>query len=232
MTNFSLGATSRSQPAAATAFMNRVYLFMTLGLIITAAVAYFFHAHPLLSQYVMASPSIFYGIIIAQLGAVLFFSRMVSKLNTNAAFALFFIYSALTGVTFSILSFVYTGQSIGTALAVTAGSFFGLSLIGYVTKKDLGPIGSFCTMGLIGLIITSLLALFVPALRGHVADLTLSAIGVIVFAGLTAYDTQRIKWMGAQAGYQDVVAINGAFALYLDFINLFISILRLLGDRK
>lgn len=232
MTNFSLGTTSRSYPAAATAFMNRVYLFMTLGLLVTAAVAYFFHVHPLISKFVMSSSLTFYGILIAQLGAVLLFSRTVSRLNTNAAFALFFLYSALSGVTFGILSFIYTGQAISYALAITAGSFLGLSLIGYTTKKDLGPIGSFCTMGLIGLVITSLLALFVPALRGNVANLTMSAIGVIVFAGLTAYDTQRIKAMGAQAGYQDVVAINGAFALYLDFINLFISILRFFGDRK
>jgi hypothetical protein len=232
MANTFLNTQSTRQTGAATTFMNRVYLFMTLGLLISAAVAYFMHSHPLVNQYIAHSSFTFFGIVIAQLAAVLFFSRTISTMNKNAAFTLFFIYSALTGVTFGLLTLIYAVSSISLAFAITAGSFLGLSLIGYTTKKDLSPIRSFCMMGLIGLILISLLAFFIPALRGSVANLTMAAIGVIVFSGLTAYDTQKIKSMGAMAGYSDLVAIQGAFMLYLDFINLFISILRFFNDRK
>ncbi len=224
-------AQPQARNTTATAFLNQVYLFMTLGLLVTAIVAYYFHINPQLTQSLLQSNFTFFGIIIAQLGAVLFFSSMVNKMNTGAAFALFFLYAALTGVTFGILSFFYTAQNIGYAFAITAGSFFGLSVVGYTTKKDLGPIRSFCIMGLIGLIIQSLLALFIPALRNNTMEMVMGAIGVIVFAGLTAYDTQKIKAMANTSNHK-VLAISGAFTLYLDFINLFISILRLFGARR
>lgn len=232
MRPYNTTVTSRNNTYSQSTFMNKVYLFMTLGLLVTAAIAYYFHIHPLLTRSIMASHVAFYGIIIVQLGAVLLFSSMVNKLNARAAFFLFFLYAAITGVTFGILSFVYTAQNIGFAFAITAGSFFGLSLIGYTTKKDLSPIGSFCMMGLIGLVIESILAMFIPSLRGNTMELTMSAIGVLVFSGLTAYHTQKIKDMGAQMQNQEIAAINGAFLLYLDFINLFISILRFFGGNR
>lgn len=229
-------STSPSQRAttstAATGFMNKVYFFMTLGLLVTAAVAYYFHSHPMFTRGLMKTPMLFYGIIIVQLGAVLFFSRAVQKMNVTTTFVLFFLYSALTGVTFGIVSFIYTAQNIAVAFAITAGSFFMLSVVGYTTKKDLTAVGSFVMMGLWGLIIESILAMFIPSLRSNGMELAMSAIGVIVFAGLTAYDTQRIKAMASYAGNQDVAAVSGAFSLYLDFINLFLFILRFVGGRR
>lgn len=230
MTAYEMSKNS-AKSSLATAFLNRVYLLMTLGLLVTAVVAYYFHSNPQLTQSLVKSSFTFFGIIIVQLAAVLFFSAMVSKMKTSAAYVLFFVYAALTGVTFGILSFVYTAQDISYAFVITAGSFFGLSIIGYTTKKDLGPIRSFCFMGLIGLIILSVMAMFIPSFRSNTMELMMGAIGVIVFAGLTAYDTQKIKEMSVHANHQ-VFAISGAFTLYLDFINLFISILRLFGDRR
>ena len=222
---------SHDRSNAATGFLNQVYLIMTLGLLLTAIVAYYFHKNPELSQSLIKSSFTFYGIIIVQLAAVLFFSHMVNKMNTGAAFALFFFYAALTGVTFGILSFFYTAQNIGYAFALTAGSFLGLSIVGYTTKKDLSPVRSFCIMGLFGLIIEAVLAMFIPSLRTNTMQLLMGAIGVIVFAGLTAYDTQKIKAMASQSNHK-VLAISGAFTLYLDFINLFISILRIFGGAR
>jgi len=222
---------STAQTTSLSGFMNKVYLFMTLGLLVTAAIAFYFHQHPWLSQAIMRSHYAFYGIIIAQLGSWFVFSRAVRNLNAPLCFLLFLTYSVLTGLTFGIISFVYTAENIGYAFAITAGSFFGLSLIGYVVKKDLQAVGTFCIMGLWGLIIESILALFIPALRGNTMELTMGAIGVIVFSGLTAYDTQKIKSMAVYAPNQEVAAITGAFMLYLDFINLFLSILRLFSRR-
>lgn len=224
--------TSRSYQVSTTGFLNKVYLFMTLGLLLTALVAFYFHTHVALSQIILKSSFAFYAIVIVQLGAVFLFSNSVRKMNASSAFLLFFLYSALSGVTFGLVSFMYTTQNIGYAFAITAGSFFGLSLVGYTTKKDLSPIASFCTMGLIGLILISVLALFIPGLRSETMNLVMGAIGVIVFSGLTAYDTQKIKMFAAHTESQEIAAINGAFMLYLDFINLFLSILRLFGDRR
>ncbi|OGO93765.1 MAG: hypothetical protein A3F10_06225 [Coxiella sp. RIFCSPHIGHO2_12_FULL_42_15] len=232
MRSSGISKTTTSRTVSSSGFMNKVYLFMTLGLLVSAAIAYYFHIHPLLTRSLMASPILFYGVVFAQLGAVLLFSRMVTTLNTQASFILFFVYAALTGVTFGMISFAYTAQNIGYAFAITAGSFLGLSVIGYTTKKDLSPIGSFCMMGLIGLVIESLLAIFIPGLRGNTIELAMAAIGVLVFSGLTAYHTQKIKNMGYEMQNQEVAAINGAFILYLDFINLFLSILRFFGNRR
>ncbi len=231
MSTYHLSKTQTRGQAAATGFLNQVYLLMTLGLLVTASVAFYLHSNPMLAQSLIKSSLTFYGIIIVQLVAVIFFSQMVNKMKTGPAFALFFVYAALTGVTFGVLSFFYTAQNIGYAFALTAGSFLGLSIVGYTTKKDLGPVRSFCIMGLIGLIIQAVLAMFIPSLRNNTMELVMGAIGVIVFAGLTAYDTQKIKQMAGQSNHK-VMAISGAFTLYLDFINLFISILRLMGARR
>ncbi len=219
--------------SVASSFMNKVYLFMTLGLLITAAVAYYFHIHPRITIALARSQYLFFGIIIVQLGAVLIFNRVARKLSTGGCTLLFFLFSAITGVTFGILSLVYTAQNFGYAFAITAGSFLGLSLVGYTTKKDLTAVGSFCIMGLWGIIIATVLSFFIPSFRTNGMQLVISAIGVIVFAGLTAYDTQKIKAMATTTGKtQEVAAISGAFSLYLDFINLFFFILRLIGGRR
>jgi FtsH-binding integral membrane protein len=144
-------------------------------------------------------------------------------------------YATLVGLTFSTLFLIYTTESISSAFFVTAFSFAGLSVFGYTTKRDLGPIGSFCMMGLFGLIGVIILGLFIPSMMGNTMQLTISVAGLIIFAGLTAYDTQRIKNLQFQYTTADQSrkgAIYGALVLYLDFINLFLNILRLMGDRR
>ena len=148
---------------------------------------------------------------------------------------LFLGYSALTGVTFSTLFLVYNLASIQSAFFTTSVGFAGLSAFGYITKKDLGPVGSFCMMGLFGMVGYSLLALFFPVMMGGTAGLVYSIVGLLVFAGLTAYDTQAIKMMGQHAINAEErgrITILGALKLYMDFINLFLIILRMSGGRR
>ena len=174
-------------------------------------------------------------LIIAQFGAVLALSGLIQKMNAATATAIYLVYAALTGLTLSVIFLVYTASSIAQVFGLTAFSFAGLSGFGYVTKRDLGPIGSFCVMGLFGMVGFSLLSMFFPSLMTGGASFVFSIAGIVVFAGLTAYDTQRIKAMnvaGASAGEERKQAIHGALALYLDFINLFLSLLRLTGRRR
>ena len=213
-------------------FMNKVYLFMTLGLLITAMVAYYLSTQTQIIAALAQSTGLFIGLIALQLGAVLLFSRSVNQTQSKSAILLFILYSALTGVTFGLIGQIYTTASIGYAFTLSAGSFFGLSIVGFTTKKDLSPIASFCIMGLWGLIIGLVISYFVPSLQTQSMNQVFGAIGVIVFAGLTAYDTQRIKNTARQGETSALAALSGAFMLYLDFINLFISILRLVGDRR
>jgi FtsH-binding integral membrane protein len=148
---------------------------------------------------------------------------------------LFLLYSALTGVTFSTIFLVYSLPSIQSAFFTTAVGFAGLSAFGYITKRDLGPVGSFCMMGLFGLVGYSILAMFFPSMMGGNANFIYSLVGLLIFAGLTAYDTQKIKLMGQHAVNADErqkVTVLGALTLYMDFINLFLMILRFTGDRR
>jgi FtsH-binding integral membrane protein len=216
-------------------FMSRVYGWMTAGLCVTAAIAWRVGQDPVLVRSLLANRGIFWILIIAQFGAVLALSGLINKLNAAAATAIYLVYSALTGVTLSVIFFIYTSSSIAQVFGLTAFSFAGLSAFGYVTKRDLGPVGSFCVMGLFGLVGFGLLSMFFPSLMSEGASFVFSIIGIIVFAGLTAYDTQRIKSMNvanASAGESRKQAIHGALALYLDFINLFLSLLRLSGRRR
>ena len=213
-------------------FMNKVYLFMTLGLLITAMVAYYLSTQTQIIAALAQSTGLFIGLIALQLGAVFLFSRSVNQTQSKSAILLFILYSALTGVTFGLIGQMYTSASIGYAFTLSAGSFLGLSIVGFTTKKDLSPIASFCIMGLWGLIIGLVISYFVPSLQTQSMNQVFGAIGVIVFAGLTAYDTQRIKNTARQGETTALAALSGAFMLYLDFINLFISILRLVGDRR
>lgn len=213
-------------------FMNKVYLFMTLGLLITAMVAYTLSTQTQIIAVLAQSTGLFIGLIALQLGAVFLFSRSINQTQSKSAILLFLIYSALTGVTFGLIGQMYTNASIGYAFTLSAGSFLGLSIVGFTTKKDLSPIASFCIMGLWGLIIGVVMSYFVPSLQTQSMNHVFGAIGVIVFAGLTAYDTQRIKNTARHGETSALAALSGAFMLYLDFINLFISILRLVGDRR
>jgi hypothetical protein len=217
-------------------FMSGVYGWMTGGLCLTAAVAWRVSSDPELVHDIFGNPLLFWGLIIAQLGAVVALSWLINRISGAVATVIYFLYAGLTGLTLSGIFLAYTGSSIAQAFGVTACGFAGLSAFGYVTKRDLGPVGSFCMMGLFGLVGFGLLSMFFPSLMGAGGSFVFSIVGIIVFAGLTAYDTQKIKAMnvagdeGTDAGRKK--AIYGALRLYLDFINLFLSLLRLTGRRR
>ncbi len=218
-------------------FMSRVYGWMTVGIAVTGYISWNIGQNEGLAMQIAQNRPLFWGLFIAQLGAVLVLSLLIKKMNSFMAGAVYLAYAALTGVTFSVIFLVYTQSSIAQVFALTSFSFAGLSAFGLVTKKDLGPVGSFCTMGLFGMVGYSLLSFIFPSMmEGGVAPKVYSVVGLIVFAGLTAYDTQKIKSMniiGNEGTDEDrKEAIFGALTLYLDFINLFLSMLRLMGNRR
>jgi FtsH-binding integral membrane protein len=217
-------------------FMSRVYGWMTSGLCVTGAVAWNVAGNPDLVRTIFGNRLLFWSLMIAQLGAVLALSWLINRISALTATLIYFLYAGLTGLTLSSIFLVFTGSSIAGVFGVTAFGFAGLSGVGYVTKRDLGPVGSFCMMGLFGLVGFGLLSVLFPSLMTEGASFVFSIVGIIVFAGLTAYDTQKIKGMNApgneatDAGRKK--AIFGALTLYLDFINLFLSLLRLAGRRR
>lgn len=216
-------------------FMTRVYQWMSIGVLITGLIASAIGTNETLMQTILTNKVLFWVVIIAQFGLVLSISGLINRMSVLTASALFILYSALTGVTFSVIFAIYTTASIQSAFFTTAIGFGGLTAFGYLTKKDLGPVGSFCMMGLFGMIGYSLLSIFFPSMMGGAAGLAYNLIGLLIFAGLTAYDTQKIKMMGRQTYNEEDkgrATILGALTLYLDFINLFMMILRLSGDRR
>jgi len=217
-------------------FMSRVYGWMTGGLCVTGFVAWNVAGDPALVQTIFGNRMLFWALIIAQLGAVAALSLLINKISGAVATVIYILYAALTGLTLSSIFLLYTGSSIAQVFGVTAFGFAGLSFFGLVTKRDLGPVGSFCMMGLFGLIGFGLLSMFFPSLMGAGGSFVFSIVGIIVFAGLTAYDTQRIKAMNVPGSEGTdgarKTAIFGALTLYLDFINLFLSLLRLTGRRR
>jgi len=217
------------------AFMSAVYLWMMVGITVSGVTAYLVASRPEVVMYIVQNKILFYGMLIAQFGAVIALSAFVQRMNVALASFLYVSYATLVGLTFSTLFLIYTAASISSAFFVTAFAFAGLSVFGYTTKRDLGPVGSFCMMGLFGLIGMMILGMFIPSMMGDSMQMVISVVGLIVFAGLTAYDTQRIKSMQFQYTTADQSrkgAIYGALMLYLDFINLFLNILRLMGDRR
>jgi FtsH-binding integral membrane protein len=217
-------------------FMSRVYGWMTAGLCLTGAIAWDVSGNPQLVQTIFGNPPLLWGLIIAQLAAVFAFSWLINRISAVTATLIYFLYAALTGLTLSSIFLIYTGSSIAEVFGITAFAFAGLSAFGFVTKRDLGPVGSFCMMGLFGLVGFGLLSMIFPRLMTEGASFVFSIVGIIVFAGLTAYDTQKIKRMNAPGQEETEVgrkaAIFGALMLYLDFINLFLSLLRLIGRRR
>jgi FtsH-binding integral membrane protein len=242
--NQSLGDESLRNPAIGAAsiaagnarFMSRVYGWMAFGLCLTGLVAWNVSADPALVRTIFGNRLLFWGLIIAQLGTVFALSWLINRISGLTATLIYILYAALTGLTLSSIFLVYTSSSIAEAFGVTAFGFVGLSGFGYVTKRDLGPVGSFCIMGLFGLVGFGLLSVIFPALMTEGANFVFSIVGIIVFAGLAAYDTQKIKAMNAGGDEQTDAgrkqAIFGALTLYLDFINLFLSLLRLTGRRR
>ena len=227
--------TAFSTPYAAeervTAFLRSVYSWMSAGLAITAMVAYFVASSPQIILAIAANRVLFFGIIIAQLGLVIGLSARAHKIAPSTASMLFVLYSALTGVTMSLILFIYTRESSATTFVVTSGTFGALALYGTVTKRSLAGWGQFLFMGLIGVVIASFVGMF---WQNDAFQFVLSFIGVIVFTGLTAYDAQRLKAMALAlpSGQTGSYAIVGALTLYLDFINLFLMLLRFTGSRK
>lgn len=216
-------------------YMSSVYLWMTLGIFLTGIVAAFFASTPALINAIVTNKILFYGLIIAEFGLVIFISARIEKINSLTATGLFLLYSAINGATLSIIFLIYTSSSIASTFFITAIGFAGLSATGYITKKDLGPVGSFCSMGLWGLIGFSILSIFFPSMMGPATSKIFGLVGIIVFAGLTAYDTQAIKQMaplGANGEIQQKSAIMGSLKLYLDFINLFLFMLRFMGNSR
>ena len=214
-----------------TAFLRKVYGWMFSGLAITAVVSYLVVGSPALRQVVLGNPFVFFGLIAVELGLVFFLSARVDKMAPTTAATLFVAYSALNGVTLSAILFTYTGASIATTFVVTAGMFGALALYGTTTKRSLAGVGQFVFMGLIGLLIAMVVGFFwkAPALQ-----FVISVVGVLVFTGLTAWDAQRLKAMAAVTpdGQLAGRAVVGALALYLDFVNLFLFLLRFLGGRR
>ncbi len=213
-------------------FMLSVYNWMTLGLGLTALAAFGIGRSSLVNV-ILANPMLFWGIIIVQFAVVLGMSFLMNKINSFLAVGLFFLYSLLTGVTFSTLFLIYTESSIFLTFFTCAAMFAGTSVFGYITKIDLSRFGGFLMMGLIGIIIASVVNIFIGS--SAIYWLT-SYAGVLVFVGLTAWDTQKIKNMGmfldSRSEDGKKASIFGALMLYLDFINLFLFLLRIMGGRK
>ncbi|OWV71471.1 hypothetical protein ATY77_13195 [Rhizobium sp. R634] len=220
------------------AYMLKVYNLMALGLAITGVAAYlgfnFAVQDGHLTQFgelLFRSP-LRWVVILAPLAAVFFLSFRINRMSVAAAQTTFWVYAALVGLSLSSIFLVYTGESVVQTFFVTAASFGALSLYGYTTKRDLSAMGSFLIMGLFGLIIASIVNIF---LASSALQFAISVIGVLIFAGLTAYDTQRIKELYYEADDVAVAgrkAIMGALTLYLDFINLFMFLLQFMGNRK
>lgn len=234
--NYSTTRSSESLSRETARFMSGVYRWMTMGILLTAIISYYIGNSRQLVETILMNKILFYGLMIGEIGLVIFISARIQKLKAMTATLLYLLYSALNGVTLAVIFLIYTQESIFSVFLTTAIAFGGLSAFGYLTKKDLGPIGTFCTMGLWGLVGFGLLSFFFPSLMGARTSWVYNMVGLIVFSGLTAYDTQKIKSMGRdlREGSEEgqKMTIVGALKLYLDFINLFLFLLRLMGGKR
>lgn len=228
-------AVSPRSQAMVNGFVRSVYNWMAGGLAITGLVAMYTASNPTLFRAIVGNQLIFFGLIIAELVMVFTLSARIYKMQAQTATGLFLGYAVLNGLTLSVIFLAYTSASIASTFFVCAATFGACSVYGYTTKRDLTSMGGFLFMGLIGIIIASLVNLW---LRNPTLYWVISYAGVAIFIGLTAYDTQKIKNMAltmpadAGAGAVRKGAIMGALALYLDFINLFLMLLRIMGDRR
>lgn len=220
---------------ASTLFLAKVFNWMAIGLGLTGITAFITANSPALLQMIFGNRMVFFALIIGELGMVMYLSARLQKISAQTATGLFLGYSVLNGLTLSAVLLAYTMTSIASTFFITAGMFGSMAIYGMVTKKDLSGMGSFMMMGLFGMIIASVVNIF---LASSAMAWMVSAIGVIVFTGLTAYDVQKITQMGASGIMQqgDVairkMAIMGALALYLDFVNLFLMLLRFFGNSR
>ncbi|MEH6629292.1 MAG: Bax inhibitor-1/YccA family protein [Halopseudomonas aestusnigri] len=224
-------ATADEIDAGLRAYMLGVYNYMTIALGITGLAAFGVSQSPELMNAVFGTP-LKWVVMLAPLGMVFFLSARINKIQASTAQMLFWVFSLLMGVSLASIFVMYEMGSITRVFFITAASFAGLSLVGYTTKKNLSAMGSFLIIGLFGLIIASVVNIF---LASPVMELVISSIGVLIFAGLTAYDTQKIKLMYMESDGSEVSqkkSIMGALTLYLDFLNLFLFLLRLMGNRN
>ncbi len=214
------------------AYMLKIYNYMAMALGLTGLVAYAASSSPGIVHAIYGTPLQFV-VMFAPLGIVLYLSMRINHLSVQAAQTWFWVYAAVMGLSLSYIFLAYTGASIARAFFITASVFGGMSLYGYTTKKDLTGMGSFMVMGVFGLLIASLINIF---LKSSGLDFAISALGVLIFTGLAAYDTQRLKEIyyiaGGSSESLGKAAIMGALTLYLDFINLLVMLLRFVGDRK
>ncbi len=215
------------------ALMRKVYVWMSLALAITGFTAYYVATTPALIQAIFTNQLLFWGLIIAEFGLVLGINMAINKISVATATLLFILFSVINGATLSSIFLVYTMSSIAKVFFITAGTFAAMAFLGYTTKKDLSGMGRFLFMALIGLIIASVVNLF---MKSTGLDLIVSYAGVLIFAGLTAWDAQKIKQMliaSAHTGETaQKIALLGSLSLYLDFINMFIYLLRILGSSR
>jgi FtsH-binding integral membrane protein len=215
-------------------FIRSVYNWMAIGLGLTGFVAFYVSNSESLIRLIFGNQILFFGLIIGELALVFTLSSRVQKMQASTATALFILYAALNGATLSFIFLIYTRSSITSTFFICAATFVACSIYGMTTKRDLTSLGGFLMMGLFGIIIASVVNIFI---RSSGMSMIISYIGVLVFVGLTAYDTQKLKSMamtqpaGVEAGVVRKGAILGALSLYLDFINLFLMLLRILGNR-
>ncbi|HYE58534.1 MAG TPA: Bax inhibitor-1/YccA family protein [Rhodothermales bacterium] len=224
--------TSVHSVAQSTSFLTRAYGWMTIGLLVTAIVAFLVVRSETLLSLVFGSRLTLITLVIAQIGLVVFLSARVHRLTTATAAGLFLLYSALTGLTLSVVLLVYTAASIASVFVITGLTFAAMTVYGLTTGRDLTAWGSLLLMGLIGVILASVVNLF---LGSSTLDWVISLAGVVIFVGLTAYDAQKLKDLATEVeGTPEAgrLAILGALTLYLDFVNLFLFLLRLLGQRR
>lgn len=233
--NISTARQSTQTQVLVNGFIRSVYNWMAIGLALTGVVAFFTAHTPVMQKLVFQTPMVFFGLIIAELGMVFYLSARIQKLQASTATALFVLYAALNGLTLSFIFLAYTSTSIASVFFICAATFVACSIYGMTTQRDLTSLGGFMFMGLIGIIIASVVNMFI---QSSAMATIISYIGVFVFIGLTAYDTQKLKHMAltqpadVEAGVVRKGAIMGALSLYLDFINLFIMLLHILGQRE
>ncbi|MFW5546038.1 MAG: Bax inhibitor-1 family protein [Bacteroidales bacterium] len=232
--NFYNQVEERAQSSALSfpALMSKVYLWMTLALVVTGMTAYYVASSPAILYAIVSNQIAFWGLFIGELVLVFVLSSRIMSLSFVTASLMFVIYSIMNGVFFSFILLAYTEQSIATTFLITAGTFAAMSLFGFVTKRDLSAMGRILFMLLIGLIIATVVNIFMKA---EGLTLILNYAGVVIFVGLTAYDTQSIKQMLQEHGDKEgaeKIALLGSLSLYLDFINLFIYLLRFFGESR
>ena len=228
---WSSAQTSARAAERVSAFLRKVYGWMCLGLGVTAFVAFAVASAPALIEALVMNRLVFFALVLAELGLVFYLSARVQALAPATAALLFVVYSALNGVTLSVILLMYTGASIASTFVVTAGMFGAMAVFGTVTTRRLAGAGQFFLMGLVGLVLASIIGIF---WHNDALQFLISVVGVIVFTGLTAWDAQRLKQMAVERdeALLGSYAIVGALSLYLNFINLFLILLRFQGRRE